>query len=250
MDKGSIVIYIVQESRIAPGIPSQPALPSSRSGEPRSALPKACPTGHGFPQNLHWKEQNEAIVPWDWVLWIAAAQFLHVADLRGHNVQPLISISHNGGSREGKAVGSLVSTTTVYEFEWEPSCRMHFDHLGAHMANSQMWIRHPSQGHLMTPSGTSLALTKDQVPSWTCCVDLSRACRGPLQRPCSSAILKPTFVGHCRAVSGAAAPVLPAWVSPLEFVLTLADNNRGETKPNQTKPNTLPSKGCIPSMLR
>lgn len=199
MDKGSIVIHIVQESRIAPGIPSQPALPSSRSGEPRSALPKACPTGHGFPQNLHWKEQNEAIVPWDWVLWIAAAQFLHVADLRGHNVQPLISISHNGGSREGKAVGSLVSTTTVYEFEWEPSCRMHFDHLGAHMANSQMWIRHPSQGHLMTPSGTSLAPHQRSGPFLNM---LCRPKQGVQRSPPAPVFLSHSEAHLCRALQG------------------------------------------------
>lgn len=38
-----------------------------------------------------------------------------------------IRSSHSGQHREGRAQWSLVSTT-VYDFELKPSCRMHFDH--------------------------------------------------------------------------------------------------------------------------
>lgn len=63
----------------------------------------------------------------------AVGQFQHTAHLREHTSPSGapqttidIRISHSGGQREGKTMWSLVSTT-VYELEQKPSCRMHFD---------------------------------------------------------------------------------------------------------------------------
>lgn len=130
MAEGSVTTHTAQERRVAPELPKAPTLPSSPSGEPKTAQRR--PRGHLSTEfALKGAELSHCLKGAGSSE--AAGQFQHTAHLREHTSPSGapqttldIRISHGGGSREGRTMWSLVSTA-VYELEQKPSCRTHFD---------------------------------------------------------------------------------------------------------------------------